>query len=128
MFAFGKKASEHYVRCGCNVAESFENVSDDITVADVQKTADEVSKLFIDSTYDRVYIGYTTFISTFEQTPVVHQMLPLDPAVLDDVVKSITPSKGKESDTEEKPAPNFYTIEPNPEEVLNALVPKIGWC
>ena len=126
IFAFGRKSSEHYKRPGFTVVQTFENVSDDVVVSDIQSIADQVSAAFIAGTYDRIYVAYTNFKSTFEQSPVIHQLLPLDVAVLNEVVQGIIPEKGcGAAVSEEKESPKFYTIEPSPEEVLKTLIPKL---
>lgn len=125
IYAFGKKGAEYFERRGYTIHKRFENVSDDVTVADLTETADAISHEFQNGTYDRVYVAYTGFKSTFEQRPTVFQILPIRKDVLQKTVKFIVPKKGKYADIGVRKSPAFYTIEPSPKEVLRTLLPRL---
>lgn len=124
IFALGRKAAEHFERRGFTLAERFENISDDVSVEDVERIARAATQGFSDGTYDRVDIIYTNFKSTFEQEAVCRRVLPLSAGAFQDVVKSITPEKGKFANGEAV-APSFYTAEPSEDEVLAKLLPRL---
>ena len=74
----------------------------------------------------KVEVIYQNFISTFEQVPVVRQVLPVILEEINDVMRGIKPKTGKFSSDRLEPdvfAP--YKVEPSPEEVLNTLLPQL---
>ena len=75
--------------------------------------------------FDRVDVVYTTFRSTFEQKAVSHQVLPLSMESFQAMVKTFVSEQTFLSERESHTTPAFYTVEPNPEEVLKVLIPKL---
>ena len=125
IIAFGRKAAEHYARRGYAITAQFQNVSDDVSIDDVSDTARQLVEGFMLGAYDRVYVAYSNFRSTFEQEAVVHQVLPLQSNVIEEMVKGIAPTKGEYAEEGQKNAPAFYTVEPSQDEVLSVLLPRL---
>lgn len=127
ILAIGRKAVEFAHRAGKTVIGEYTNVADDVTVEDIYDMAERALGAYRDGTYKDVYVLYQNFVSTFEQTPVVRKVLPLDRAELLAVSKDIRPKTGKYSTgmngTEDDRI--TYTIEPSAEEVLDALIPQL---
>src|SRR3989344_1518504 len=73
-----------------------------------------------------VRIAYTDFRSTFEQEAAVHKILPISLKIMEHIIASITPERGKYSEERQgNGAVAAYTIEPDADEVLAALIPKL---
>lgn len=125
IIAFGRKALEHYERLGYKVAESFVNVSDDVVMADVEEVAKSVLKNFNSGHYSTVSVSYQSFISTFEQMPVLREILPLNPATLAKMVKDIVPRSGLHSEEVQNVSGHNYTVEPSAEAVFESLLPQL---
>jgi F-type H+-transporting ATPase subunit gamma len=127
VYAFGRKGAEFFARRGYAVAERFENVSDDVSVADLAKVSADIAKGFSEKAYDRVHVVYTNFKSTFEQKALSHQVLPLSLDTVSAMVEGIIPEKGKYSaeGRERVPGPATYTVEPSLETVLDTLIPHL---
>jgi F-type H+-transporting ATPase subunit gamma len=71
-------------------------------------------------------ISYMNFQSTFEQKPVVRQLLPLTPELIRTMVQGIVPARGKYSGIKaEENAPSTYTIEPDVESIVETLMPRL---
>ena len=73
-------------------------------------------------------IAYTNFISTFEQEPIVRQIVPITPELMRETVAGIRPARGRYApqNIEVKPqSPAAYTIEPDADTVLAVLLPKL---
>jgi F-type H+-transporting ATPase subunit gamma len=122
----GRKATEFAHREKKTVLSSFTNISDDVTLADVYEMASLIVERFSGDAYRAVYVLYQNFVSTFEQEPTRRQILPLDPKEITDIMGGIRPKHGKWSEERsEHEAKVVYTIEPSPEEVLNALIPQL---
>ena len=110
------------------MGQSKTNVSDAISESDVR----EITQLIIErEDISSVVVIYQNFISTFEQRPTVHTIVPITPEGMQKVVEGIRPVRGKyapasaQSSSEAKPA--AYTIEPDADAdaVLAELLPKL---
>jgi len=123
IIAFGRKAYEHFTRLGYTIDQHYTNVSDEVSLADMEEVTTFVAEQFKNGTYKDVSVAYQSFISTFEQEAVLRQMLPLQSDELEKMVKDIVPKKGLHSEevaTNQKD--HVYTVEPSVEEVVKVLV------
>ena len=127
VIAIGRKAVEYAEREGIPVVASYTNVRDDVTVSDVYEMARIIMTSFKSGdTYAEVQVVYQNFISTFEQSPTMRQVLPLDPAEIHYIMQGIKPKHGKFSDDSvASDTVVNYTIEPNATIVLDALIPQL---
>ncbi|MDB9944488.1 ATP synthase F1 subunit gamma [bacterium] len=123
--AYGRKAVEYYTRRGYNVVRSYTNVSDDVSLEDVYDLIDFLITEFRGKSFGKVSISYQNFVSTFEQNALLRQVLPLDPEVLEVMVKDIVPKRGKYAGTERNLTDYVYEIEPNPEDVFKEIIPRL---
>ncbi len=126
VYAFGRKAAEYFSRRGYALKSKFENVSDDVSLGDLESVTEEAVAAFEGGNVDRVLVVYTNFKSTFEQEAVSHPLLPLSIEEFQKIVAGIVPTKGVFSETKSVAAPAFYTVEPNQEEVLATLLPRLS--
>lgn len=127
MYAFGRKAAEYFGRRGYALKSKFENVSDDISLNDLEVVTQEVVRAFETGAVDHVYVVYTNFKSTFEQEALSHTLLPLSLKDFEEIVAGILPVRGQvvpEKTTQH--APSFYTVEPSESEVLATLLPRLA--
>lgn len=127
MVAVGRKAVEFAGREGITLLGEYQNVGDDVTLADVYDIASTVVSAFAaDTTYAKVEVIYQNFISTFEQEPTKRQVLPLDPAEVHYILEGIRPRHGKFSaDTVSPDVVIDHTIEPDATTVFAALIPQL---
>lgn len=124
----GRKAAEFARREGLAVIGEHINVSDTVTLETVHGIASEVFEAYKTGSYKEVHILYQNFISTFEQAPKARQVFPLSVGVLEDAIRDIKPVKGIYADvpeTVEEVLGGGYTIEPDAETVIAALVPQL---
>ena len=126
IFAYGRKGAEHALRRGHTLRSRFDNISDLISVSDLEATVREVTIEYEKGTYDRVEVVYTNFYSTFEQRSVSEIILPLAVESFRNIVTSIAPTKGAMHDVsfDATPVP-FYTVEPSAESVISVLLPQL---
>ena len=128
VYTYGKKGAEYFERRGYPLKERFDNVSDDVSLSDLELVVYEITNSYQRGNIDRVDIVYTNFKSTFEQKALSHQVLPLSLDTISEMVADITPDKGAYATPKATPsgqAPAFYTVEPAPEEVLGTLLPRL---
>ncbi len=124
--AVGRKAVEHARKLGLPLHGEYVNVSDEVAIADTRAISAVVLEQYQDQDFKKVSVVYQNFISTFEQSPTVRQVLPLDPAEIEYVMSGIKPKSGKWSDeTGEGNGFSDHLIEPSAEEVLSVLVPQL---
>lgn len=123
--AFGRKALEHAKRLGFTVVGEYTNISDEVEPADIKTVVEEVLQAYMRGEYAHVYVAYQSFVSTFEQNPVVREVLPLDTATLTAMIADIVPATGKYADTTEDLSDHAYTVEPSAEEVFSSLLPRL---
>lgn len=126
VIAVGRKAVEFAVREKKETLGTYTNVSDGVLMSDIHDMSSKALEAFSSGKYQKVVVIYQNFISTFEQTPVVRQVLPVIADEINDVMRGIKPKTGKFS-TDRLEAEVFapYKVEPSPEEVLNTLLPQL---
>ena len=126
MIALGRRGGDYFLNRGYNVVAKHENVSDGISEDDMRFVTDKVLELHASGEIASCLIAYMNFQSTFEQKPVVRQLLPVTPDLIRTMVKGIVPAKGKYSGIKaQDDAPSTYTIEPDVETVVKELMPKL---
>jgi F-type H+-transporting ATPase subunit gamma len=114
-YVTGRKAVAFYRFRNRALAEEWTGFSDSPTYEDARKIGDTLVKAFLteyeDGGIDEIHIVYTRFVNMVSQVPEIIRLLPLE------VVEGEAP-----------PAPEdvlpLYDFEPNPAEVLDALLPK----
>lgn len=125
IYAFGKKAAEYFDRRGYHIAARFENVSDDVSLTDLDAVSEDLSHAFDSGLVDKVVVVYTNFRSTFEQEALSHTLLPLSLTEFHDIVVGIPPERGAFAEPASQKGPAFYTVEPDPEMILAELLPRL---
>ncbi len=124
IFAFGRRAGDYFTSRGYDVALNRTNVNDEISEAEM---AEATAAIMERSDISAVLVAYQNFVSTFEQSPSVRQIVPVNAEALRAMIQGIRPAKGKYSpqslDQIEPPA--AYTIEPDADAVLDVLVPRL---
>ncbi len=129
LICVGKKAYEHFQKRGWEIIGHYEKWSEAIPFAHVEPLAKEVEERFVSGDVDQAYIIYTNFISTLTQLVYARQLLPVTHEGVEEVVRGITPTKGKFSDptnvASTKEVVREYTFEPSAEIVLTSLIPTL---
>lgn len=122
----GKKGFEHLSRRGFEVVERLEHWGDTIAHGDPDELARRVIQGYGAERYDRVYLVYGNFESTFVQEPVVRRLLPVSFAALEEVIDGIVPARGKYSELRmvaKAERQVEYLFEPSASAVLEELLP-----
>jgi len=126
IIAIGRRGADYLASRGFPIRYRLENVSDQVEESTMRTLADDVLALREQEEIGSCLVAYTNFLSTFEQLPVIRQVLPLDSEVLHSMVKGIAPVRGKYAQSEmEIEAPAAYTIEPESSVVLAEIMPKL---
>ncbi len=74
----GKKAIAFFKKRGREFSRSVTGIGDYGTLEELKPLSDFIIKSYIDNDYQRVYLIWTDFVSTFNQKPKMMQLLPLE--------------------------------------------------
>lgn len=109
----GKKANSAVKRAGYNVIATFDAISNAPSYERTRPIGSLAVRDFVEGTTDRVFIAYMDYQSALNQIPTVEQILPLIPEQdMQRVLKRTGASDGTDT-----------VFEPNPDAVLNRLLP-----
>jgi F-type H+-transporting ATPase subunit gamma len=111
LITVGKKAQSYFRFRGWAIDEAFVGFSDNPSYEDARLIADFVVTRFESGEYDLVELAYTEFLSAASQKVTVRRFVPLDPAMLEQAQESDGPTAG-------------YEFEPDPQEILDRLLPR----
>ncbi|MDP9266471.1 MAG: ATP synthase F1 subunit gamma [Chloroflexota bacterium] len=106
--AVGRKGISSLRRLRAPVVAEFPHMPDRPTTADTNAIARGALDEFRQGNVDEVYLGFTRFVNTLRQQPTIRRLLPFVP----------------DQDRGDA-APLQYLFEPDPETVLNAIVPRL---
>jgi F-type H+-transporting ATPase subunit gamma len=110
----GKKANDYYRRHRSEQISFDSPIDGDVSYEQAADVAREVARRYVAGELDEVILVFSEFVSTMTQTPTATQLLPFTPPEADE--------SDAESTTDSDVLP--YEIEPDPEALLAALVPK----
>jgi F-type H+-transporting ATPase subunit gamma len=112
----GRKASQFISRTKRQLVAEF-SYKDTPLFAEARAISKFAQELFLKGDVDGVDILFTRFINTLSQEPKVHHLLPMGE------LRIGGPSGTKEPDARTLNGPTEFLFEPNPEQVLGALLP-----
>ena len=78
----GRKGRDFMIRYGRDVRAVFLGLGERPTLEETAPIARLVMDDFTSGAADAVYVAYTQFVSTMTQSPVIRQLLPVEPAAL----------------------------------------------
>ena len=105
----GRKGQDFLVRRGRTLLGTFTGMIDRVRYDDVIPIARVIMDSFINGSVDRALLVYPRFISTLSQRPEVVQLLPIQPP---------------ESDGQSRAQRLDYIFEPDPQSILEQLLPR----
>ena len=116
----GRKGAQFIARTHRNLLADF-TVSDRVAFAEVKVVAEFMVKQFLDGVVDTVEILWPRFRNTLVQVPTLLPLLPL--TSVKDVIADLQSDAGGSDASKLSTAEQQMIFEPNPETVLNALLP-----
>lgn len=125
IFAFGRRGGDYFASRNYEMGLNRANVSDDITETELREITNSI---LAHGDIARVIVVYQNFVSSFEQIPTAHTIVPIKSDTMRTVVEGIRPARGKYAPTtaaEKTAAPAAYTVEPDADTVLGILLPKL---
>ncbi len=109
----GKKAVDFFRSKGIPSLTDTYAVAADVSIGDCFSIANQLSKAFLEESYDEVHIAFTNFVSVLSQVPAIMQLLPLK--------KTEAPAAPEFSESKRR-CDTIY--EHDPEEVFAVIVPE----
>ncbi len=116
-FASGRRPASSLEFRGLDVAKAFTGFTDRPAYADARRIADRLMSAYVDDEVDRVEVFYNGYISPLSQVVRRETLLPLQQA---------TVLEEEEDDVDDGDKPRYRALveyEPDPEEILERLVP-----
>ena len=117
--AVGRRGGDALARNKIEVIARFEDLSNKPIFSDILPIGNMIIEAYYKKEYKRVIVGYTDFISSLTQTPRVFELLPLGKP--DKELGNV----GKEETDNEEELASEYIFEPNPERVLERMLPRL---
>ncbi len=105
----GRKATEYFRRQRSSQLVETEGLDGWVSYDDAVRVGRRIIHRYNAEEVDEVILVYSDFVSTLNQEPVAHTLLPLSPP----------PAEAKDEDEERSP----HEIEPDPEKLLSLLAP-----
>lgn len=106
LITIGRKGRDFMLRGGRELRAEFTEIGDRPSLLDTLPISRIVIQDYTDRVVDAVYLAYTQFVSTMTQRPVVQELLPVEPMVI------------------ERPGEIEYIYEPSSKAVLADLLPR----
>ena len=116
-FASGRRPASSLEFRGLDVAEAFTGFTDRPAYADARRIAERLMSAYVDDEVDRVEVFYNGYISPLSQVVRRETLLPLQQA---------TVLEEEDDDGDDGDEPRYRALveyEPDPEEILERLVP-----
>lgn len=111
----GKKAVKHYLKTE-RVRYSFSGVGDYWEFSQTKEISDFLIKSFLGNKYQKIYIFYTHFYSSFIQKPSIAQLFPMEDGTIENFLK-------KEEKEISGTHSSSYLLEPSPAVILDEVMP-----
>ncbi len=108
----GKKGAQAFRRSG-KLRSQYNDIMGTFQMFNAREISQDISQHFIDGESDQVDLVYGKFQSIVVQTPEVEQLLPIKPVEAGE----------EETAGEEKGVSGAYIYEPEPEEIMEVLLP-----
>lgn len=122
-YAAGRRPASSLTFRGEELAEAFTGFTDRPAYSDARTIAERLMAAYIDGDLDRVEVFYNGYISPISQVVRRETLLPLQQATIleeEDAAEEGGEAKGEEQQSEHKALVEY---EPDPEEILQRLVP-----
>ncbi len=130
LVVYGKKAKDYAVRFNKNLVSDFPKKDIIGSVEAIYPLANTATNLYLTGEYAKIYLVYNDFISTLSQKPVIKQLLPFrrsDEALAksDELLEKNSMLAHRPSEKPINGHATDYLFEPDPQTVIDHLIPRI---
>lgn len=105
IIAIGKMGRDFFKKRGMNVISEITGIGDDTSFANIKDIASNAVNMYVDESFDELYMYYNHFVSAIQQDVTEKKLLPLTDISSNNKLTS-------------------YEFEPNQEEILEVLLPQ----
>ncbi len=109
LITFGKKGTEFFKNRGGNVVEFYRDLKEKDMADALNAKVKELIDKYIEGEFNHLFIAYNRFNNVVSQTPVIKQVLPIEPP------------KAEEAEADEG---SQFIFEPSAIGILNAILPQ----
>ncbi|MFH0819129.1 MAG: ATP synthase F1 subunit gamma [Patescibacteria group bacterium] len=120
VIAIGKKGQRVLKKINKNIIGAYQNMSNEVSPNMLRPIAKTALDGFMQGKYDQVNIVFTDFKSAMNQVPIVRQLLPLQKDF-----QNLVGDAKNEKTTNETDDVLEYIFEPNTEELLDFILPRL---
>lgn len=111
LITIGKKASGYFSKRDYNVIEKYPGFFDSLNYEETSAIMRSLTDQFAVGEYDKVLVAYNEFKTVISQNRLIVELLPIDESSMDEPVQDLS---NKNMD---------YIYEPDPEQILDSLLP-----
>ena len=115
LLTIGKKIDRFFRKRDYNIMDSYSDIYDSISYSKMNILARFLTDKFLSGEFSQVLLLFSQFINVIKQNQIVKQIIPIDPASLHLGEEDEQESKGKKSG-------DIFIVEPNKEELRDALL------
>ena len=124
----GVKSKPYFEKMGVPILEVFKGAGDFVDLAKVLPIAEFMRARYASNPYKHAVAIYTEFISTLKQRVSTRKILPIGEYIFEDLIRGIAPETGRYSGKSpvakiNDPSSSEYIFEPEPQAVLEKLIP-----
>lgn len=109
LITFGKKGTEFFKNRKANIVKFYRDLKEAEMAEALQKTVRELIQRYIEGEFNHLFLAYNRFNNVVSQTPMIKQVLPIEPPVEEG-------SKPEEN--------SQFVFEPSSRDILNAILPQ----
>ena len=121
VIAVGRKGKGYFRFRGRPVAESLEGFTDRPKFEDAQRVVEAISRELESGTIGEIYLVYTRFLNVGSQRAVRRRLVPLE---LEEPKEARSAGTGNEHAGHEPDGPTMFDFEPEPDAILDRLLPR----
>jgi F-type H+-transporting ATPase subunit gamma len=108
----GNKAGQAFKRSG-KIRNAYKDIMGTFQMFNAREISQDITHNFLSGGSDQVDLVYAKFVSMAKQTPVTEDLLPIKPVEVDEA----------DTKTEKKEITGAYIYEPEPDEIMEVLLP-----
>lgn len=112
VYAVGRKGKESLQRLGYEIRKDYSEVMNEPLYSDAIEIGRDVMETFTSGEVGEIYLAYTVFKNTVVHIPTLLKLLPF------------SQEEGEEVDADAQDRLTLMNYEPDPEEVLDKIIPK----
>jgi F-type H+-transporting ATPase subunit gamma len=119
LYTVGSRGKEHFKNRDYNIQGEYTGISEKPSFFNAKEITNIVMEGYKNEEFDEVYLVYTKFVSTIVQHPYILKLLPLN-------IEDVTLEKKGDVDNVKLEEMTIMRYEPEPEELLNYLIPNFA--